>query len=357
MTNPLFEPQREKSGSGTMAKYSYQYHWALERAIIEHEKRTEYAIFIEFHEDVVLSNSTNKETAKFEFNQVKTNENPFTARSLTKRGKTKDKLFKKSIIGKILDSTLQKSYTDKILSINIVSASGFSLKLKDPKLKFEKIAVNDLDSGELQSIKDFLSDELEGNELPSNLNFVIPQLKEINHQTVVIGKISELISAMFPGSRWDSTNVYRSLFDDLLRKGQNSFDYQNWDDAIAKKALTSQQVTETVNAHTSHRDDGVFETRFQAIVYELGYSTIKCKNVRRGFDRHKNKMIGSRSQRQISYSQMIRKSIEANLPAIDENLAALIQLVSIDIIANSGGETKDENEMAGEIIYEFIASD
>ena len=226
MTNPLFEPQREKSGSGTIAKYSYQYHWALERAIIEHEKRTEYAIFIEFHEDVVLSDSTNKATAKFEFNQVKTNENPFTARSLTKRGKTKGgECVKKSILGKILDSTQNKSYTEKITSINIVSANGFSLKLKDSKFKFEKIATSDLDSSELQSIKDYLSDELEGNTLPSNLNFVIPQLKESNHQTIIIGKISELISAMFPGSRWDSTNFYRSLFDDLLRKGQNTFDY------------------------------------------------------------------------------------------------------------------------------------
>ena len=122
------------------------------------------------------------------------------------------------------------------------------------------------------------------------------------------------------------------------------------------RVSTSQQITETVNAHTSHRDDGIFETRFQAIVNELEYSTIKCRNVRRGFDRHKNKMIGSRSQRQLSYSQMIRDSIETKLPTIQEDFAALIQLVSIDIIASDDGAAKDENEIIGEIIYEFIAS-
>ncbi len=76
--NPLFDSQREKSGAKTFDKYSYQYHWALYKVISEHDKKSEYAVFIELHEDVVVCDSLDSEKANFEFNQIKTNSARFT---------------------------------------------------------------------------------------------------------------------------------------------------------------------------------------------------------------------------------------------------------------------------------------
>ena len=85
--NPLFEGQREKSGSTTFDKYSFQYHWALYRVISNHLDQKEYAVIIELHEDVVVSNSLDVDSAKFEFNQVKTNKTPFNTFQLVKNKK------------------------------------------------------------------------------------------------------------------------------------------------------------------------------------------------------------------------------------------------------------------------------
>ena len=63
--NPLAVPQREISGAQTFEKYEYQYHWALCRVIDEHSKLSEYALFMEYHEDVVLSDSLNCKKANF----------------------------------------------------------------------------------------------------------------------------------------------------------------------------------------------------------------------------------------------------------------------------------------------------
>lgn len=45
--NPLTsEPKREKSGSTTLKKYHYQYHWAFCRLLDEHCEKKEYPIFV-----------------------------------------------------------------------------------------------------------------------------------------------------------------------------------------------------------------------------------------------------------------------------------------------------------------------
>jgi DNA-binding CsgD family transcriptional regulator len=54
-TNPLATQQREKKGAETFSKYDYQYHWALCRLLDEHHANQDYAIFVEYHEDVVLA--------------------------------------------------------------------------------------------------------------------------------------------------------------------------------------------------------------------------------------------------------------------------------------------------------------
>lgn len=161
--NPLLSPQREKSGPTTFAKYGYQYHWALYKVLEEHGETNEYAIFLELHEDVVLSNSLNKHDAKFEFNQVKTDKSKFTEHKLTRVYKNKP-----SILGKLLDSCIKKEYSDQIKNINLISANGFSLSLKKPDLDFEVIQISDLADSSFEDIEKKLITEIKCEGLPDN---------------------------------------------------------------------------------------------------------------------------------------------------------------------------------------------
>ena len=125
--NPLAVAQREKSGAITFDKYEYQYHWALYRVIDEQKKNSEYALFIEFHEDVVIADSLDANVAKFEFNQVKNISKPkFTVANLTKR-----KGEKNSVLGKLVQSASNKPFSDKIANINLVASCGFTLELRN----------------------------------------------------------------------------------------------------------------------------------------------------------------------------------------------------------------------------------
>ena len=55
--NPLAETQREIAGASTFGKYNFQFHWALCEIIQKHKYKKEYALLIEYHEDVVIADS------------------------------------------------------------------------------------------------------------------------------------------------------------------------------------------------------------------------------------------------------------------------------------------------------------
>jgi len=106
--NPLSVAQREKFGSITFGKYEYQYHWALCRVLEKHKNSHDYALFMEYHEDVIIADSLDKDTARFEFNQVKNISSPkFNLNNLTKRKNEGN-----SIIGKLLLSAQNKQFSD-----------------------------------------------------------------------------------------------------------------------------------------------------------------------------------------------------------------------------------------------------
>lgn len=350
MSNPLFVPQREKAGSQTFSKYSYQYHWALEKAVLQHQKKVEYAIFVEFHEDVIYSNSVDQTKAKFEFSQVKTDAAAFTVTKLIKRKNNK------SVLGKLLAGTQQKLYGANITAINLVAVNGFSFQLKNPNLKIHKIAIADIEACDVKKLTDEIQNEMANCELPTILNFVIPCLKEENHQKVLIGEISEMIAYLFPNSNYDSTHIYQLLIDDLFRKGQDVFDYQNWEEALARKSLTSQMVTETINAYTSHKDDAVIEIHYLKIAEEIGYNTIERKSIDRAFHRYKNKIYGSRSTQQLRLSQSINASLNQKITHCESDIKKLIDLVYDDIKANHQCDIENKTDAIGAIIYEFIMS-
>lgn len=348
LDNPLLEVQSEKAGSHTIKSYSYQYHWALYRAITEHEKDNEYAIFVELHEDVIVSNSLNKDKATFEFNQVKSDTTPLSTNKLVSLKN------EKSILGKLLNNTQNKSYSDQISEINLISASGFNLKYKEKKLKFEKINISDLNDTDITLISSKLKNELEISKLPTKLNFIIPDLKKENHQDTIIGKISMLISTLFPKARYEATHIYQLLIDELYRKGQNIFDYKKWEEAINNKALTSQKVTETINEFTSHKDEATIYTEFTEITKELELNSLERKELNRSLTRYKNKIIGSRSTLLINISNFIRIVINDEIDKKTDNIGTLIENSSLIIKDKYPNYFKSINDIKGAIIYEFI---
>jgi hypothetical protein len=346
--NPLFDIQRENAGSVTFSKYAYQYHWALYRVMQEHAVGNEYAVFMEMHEDVVLSNSLDETKAQFEFNQVKTNKGKFNAKTLIKLKSGS------SILGKLLSSSKGKTFSNDISSLNLVSVNGFALPLKKTGLTLNKIAITDLHSSTIKELTEAIKLELSIDPLPANLHFLIPDLPDNKFQDLIIAEISKLITALFSNPYYDSVEIYRVLYDDITRKGMITYDIKKWNDFLSSKALTSNTVTQVINQFTNVKDEAAIRTKFNTIISELGLNVIKAKSLEKCFNRYRQNRLGNRSTLQIDTTKEITSLITQVIEQGTEELNQLLLQVENELPKKIKDQFTNKNESDAAIIYEFI---
>lgn len=347
--NPLLAVQREKVGSETFEKYSYQYHWALYRILNAHIKTNEYAVFVELHEDVVISDSLDASKAKFEFNQVKTTKGRFTAYKLVHQKKNK-----KCVLGKLISSGFEKPFKDRITELNLVALNDFSLTLKDEGLSLNKITLNDLSDAQFKELEDEIRKEMGISSLPSNIQFIVPELSEKNFQNDVIASIAKLVTKLFPNSHCSPVEIYRLLIDEINRKGKVTYDYTKWNDLLTNKALTSITVTEVINSFTSIKDEAKVQVEFQTICSEIGLNSINSKLLKRSFDRYRAKRISNSSTLQLDTTNFFVNEIQINLDKGVDILGQLIENVKNHIPKKIKKQFNNDLEIKSAIICEYI---
>ncbi len=347
--NPLFESQREKSGPKTFDKYSYQYHWALYRVLTSHTSMREYAVFVELHEDVVIADSLQADKATFEFNQVKTNKFKFNTYQLVIKKKNGS-----SVLGNLLNSCIDKSYSDKIQEINLVALNDFNLELKYKDIELEKISINDLEVNQLESLETEIKSELGASSLPANLNFIVPSLSEKNYQNDVISEISKLITSIHPGSRYNSVDIYKLLIDEIYRKGKITYDYPEWDKLIKNKSLTSETVATVMNQFTNIKGEDKIYSEFHQICSELGLNSIKSKLLQRSFDRYRSTRISNQSTSQLDTTKHIVNLIEQQINNGTEELGLLLSEVTSMLKSKIRQKFNSDTEINAAIICEYI---
>lgn len=347
--NPLFESQREKAGAQTFNKYSFQYHWALYRIVSEHELKNEYAVIMELHEDVVISNSLDVSLAKFEFNQVKTNKSSFNTYQLVLKKKAGS-----SVLGKLVKSGNGKPYSKQIESLNLISTNKFNLELKKKDTELKIITKDDLSANQLKELEDELLKEIGISELPTNIKFIISDIPDTNYQTFLIGTIAVLINRVFPGSLSNAQDIYTLLIDELYRKGKVTYDFTQWDELLKNKALTSIQVTRVINEFTNLKDEAKIESEFNDICNEMGLKSIEAKKLKRSFGRYKRQRISNRSTIQIDITKFFVTEIESNISAGITDMKELISNIQKTIPTKISRQFTSQDEITTALICEYI---
>jgi hypothetical protein len=275
--NPLAEAQRESAGASTFGKYNFQFHWALCEIIKKHKHRKEYALLIEYHEDVVIADSLDSKKTKFEFFQVKNQATKFTPASLTKRKKNGKGIEKSSVLGKLLSSCINTKYEDRITKIGLVSSSGFSLDL-DKGLKLDVIKVGDITESDLTSLTQNIDNELGIEVLPEHLQFIVPDIQLKNQEDYVLSHFARLVTSLFPGALCNPVSIYRSVIDEMGRVGRIEYDYKDWARLLDNKALTSTQVHNVITLHTAHPCVDDLKSNFDDLANDLDWKSKEKRN-------------------------------------------------------------------------------
>lgn len=347
-SNPLYAYQREKSGSDTINKYHYQYHWALFEALVRTAKRKEYVVIIELHEDVVIGDSLDANCVKFEFFQVKEANKTYSIQSIISSSKDNSQ----SILSKLLSSVKKHELKYRIKSIGLVASNGFSFKSKEgTDLKILKVL--DLKEDDKKKIENAIKREIpEGLDNCIELQFIHSDLPSKSDELAVKGKISEVIATLFPNSKYNVEDIYRMLIDELFRKGEDNFDYKEWNDLLDNKALTSNKVINAIEISTNTTNDDIAK-EFETICSELNFQYRKKQIIKKGFLRHG----GLRQNRDASTIAFLN-DIQTNLHKLDRNFELstrdVIEFIKNNLSENSKNYYPNEEGLEASIIYEII---
>lgn len=355
--NILAEPQRESAGASTFGKYNFQYHWALCRIIEKHKSKEEYALLIEYHEDVIIANSLNGQVALFEFYQVKNQSTSFTENSLTKREKGKKNTLKSSVLGKLLSSCIGTQYENRITQIGLVSSSGFSLQT-EKKLQLDIIKIGDLSEDCLKNLTNQINTELGISLLPSHLQFIVPEIQLANQEDFVLAQFAKLVNTIFSGAQCNAVDIYRAIIDEMGRKGRIQLDYKEWDRLISKKSLTSDEVNDVLALNTTRPTLTQLENDFNDLVSNFGWRPLSIRSLR-----SKLKTLAlKRSGFPTSFDINIIRTTKSLIQKVDYNsfssdldyVNALFHQAKVD---NLDSIIADPDDLKVEIFYALLVDD
>ncbi len=354
-SNILGHAQRETSGATTFGKYNFQYHWALCRIIEKHKSNADYALLIEYHEDVVIADSLFGSSAKFEFFQVKNTGNSFTVDSLTKRVKGAEGL-KNSILGKLLSSCIGTEYETRITEIGLVSSSGFSFDQKDNKLKLDIITSGDLSVDCLSGLTGKLKSELGIDIFPENLKFIIPKIKLENQEEFVIARFAELVNEIFPNSHCNAVNIYRAIIDEIHRKGQNTYDFTMWEKMVEDKSLTSHTVKDVIAVNTTSPKFEDFEKDFEYLAKsDMKWNTLTYRKMVKKIKQIYLRRVGYASAFDMNIMRIAQQAL-SNVPEEDytETSDYIKAVVMKAKELNIESQIPEDDDILCEIIYCFL---
>ncbi len=240
----LTHKPREESGSKTSRKYQFQKDLSLYLLLREHNKREDYAFLFDFHEDLLISNSS-EFLKELECYQIKSKDrNNWTIKNLTNRSNKK-----KSIIGKLYNNKLV--FGDDLKSLNFITNARFNFRvLKNGKNStllsvIPAMNLNDLD---LKLCDKCIIEEnsVENSEFKNLGIFQVTSLSNEDSSTHCVGALAGLINGLNPSNEINPQLAYEQVIREISRKTNETFgdkDFNHISEIIEIKGISKSEFT------------------------------------------------------------------------------------------------------------------
>lgn len=236
------EPQREKSGETGAQRYDYQALWGLTLVFAHHAGSLDYAISFEFHDDIVLLNSSSDPT-KASFYQVKTkSKGHWTLTELTNQKKRKNDPnngLLPSHVGKLYSNyTIFPNETDKLAFVSNVPCQFFDA------------AATDCDMSDAQpNILTELTTKLQAEYPAASItivdklfNFVRADLSLQDSSAHIKGKLVEFVHGQLGPIEFNPDSVYKTIVEECRLRSKYTGSIRDFDELIRRKSITKHQV-------------------------------------------------------------------------------------------------------------------
>lgn len=210
---------RETSGPRSANRFDFQKSWGLCRLLELHKARKDYLIVFDFHDDILVLDSTSNPT-RIDFYQIKTKQSGHWTRGdlIARENGKKGPL--PSILGKMLGNKL--AFPDHTGTLNFISTQGFKLSVKGKADSVvHEVCLKQLADKELKLILAALRSE---HSLPADpscadcTHLAVTSLSLGDHATHAMGVLATFLAEQYPGEKVHLPAIYRTLCDEIKRK-------------------------------------------------------------------------------------------------------------------------------------------
>jgi hypothetical protein len=232
-------PRRETGGSVAANRTDYQQSWTFCLLLTLHEQGTDYAVLLDFHDDVVVLDSS-ADPKEMDFYQVKSKSSGnWTITQLLACPKGEGKSGN-SICGKMYANKVAFSHVTK--SLNFVTNAPFKVRLKDAAKDTEvdefelKQLAQEINNRYAESLRQ--EHKLSGppDEVPTNFRRVA--LPHQGHQDQAQGRFAMFLEKQKPNGRFAVSAAFRAVASVIAKKTGDERKPANRDDMLLFKAVT-----------------------------------------------------------------------------------------------------------------------
>ena len=241
MTQSLLKPVKNKGGSIASGRLDYQKDWSLCRLLEAHATGVDYALIFEHDDDLMLVFDKGGQK-RIAFYQVKTKDLGVFSTTELLRSSSSKKNGGLSIIGKLYANKIK--YGAETDSLNLVSNARFKVELAGGanSEKKREIRVDEFSKEELQKvIKKLEAEHSLGCDPETKILFLrVADLALEDSRVHATGKLSDFLSRLSPGKKFNPQLAYQGLFEEIRRRCNHVGEYKNLDDLRRFKSISRQ---------------------------------------------------------------------------------------------------------------------
>lgn len=269
-----------RAGSRSNNRFSFQEAWSLDRLLDQHGSMQDYLAVFDFHEDFVIFEDTVAfKTASFY--QIKTKDSgPWKISDLTKKSRSK-----KCFLDKLAETlhSFRKMQLRLFLVIN--GTAEIAVKPGTNSLEFGLHQIEAADEKKIRAkiaigktpakcLKFFQQTSIVLSALP---------LDENQRETQLKGKLTNLITKLFPQRPYQIIPIYECLKAEISRRSKFEVEVRDFEALRAKKGISKDQFAQFLIVGVERTEQADWVTIQQRLTAE-GVSLKTVKELRDGYN-------------------------------------------------------------------------
>ncbi|GJE59158.1 hypothetical protein MPOCJGCO_1246 [Methylobacterium trifolii] len=342
-------PQREKGGSIALERLDYQSSWAVSLVLMLHERSDDYAVAFEFHDDIVVLNSSSQPT-RASFYQVKTRDSGhWTVKRLTQRYKQRggsDRV--PSIVAKMYDNRIKFGSAAEILGFVTNQPCEFIEQSKCP------CTFDEGDSVKTDALRKALAAEI-STFAAGDINLFEYHLSDLPLRrpgTMLRGLILQFLERELGIPDCPSSAFVVVVLEHARERSKHMGSVTNFQDLMRAKALTRAQVQEMLD-ETKRRHQS--RPKWSVVSGDLtGISPVQKRDIGRAWARYE---IDKLSQASHAFERFCTKlcDLANSIDDDDQTLAEIVRsnLGRLRSLGQQFGISQDEAYLSAAFLYEF----